>query len=232
MALSGCTSPAAEVDAAATTPETTAPQALATETAPSDPAAPAPSSAAAGASTTEPSDTPSEEPSEEPTDEPAETEEPALDTAPSMAPVSPPPALEVCTAAQLTGSVQDQLGGGAAGSVYRTLVLTNASDRTCTVQGYPGVSFVDAAGAQLGAAADRDGSADVPVTVDPGASVSATLQQTNAQNYGEDCELVPAAGLRVYPPGATDSLILPQQIPACSADSIVLLHVGTLQPMH
>lgn len=109
-------------------------------------------------------------------------------------------------------------------------MLTNASDRECTVQGFPGVSFVDASGTQIGAAADRDGSAAALVTLAPGASAAATLRQVNAQNYGADCELTPSAGLRVYPPGATDSLVLPQEIPACSAASIGLMTVGTLQP--
>ncbi|WP_104117670.1 DUF4232 domain-containing protein [Arthrobacter sp. B1805] len=150
---------------------------------------------------------------------------------PSPGPSSPAPAAGApCTAAQLAGSVENQPGGGAAGSVYRTLVLTNTSDQECAVEGYPGVSFVDAAGTQIGAAADRDGSASARVSLAPGTSATATLQQTNAQNYGEDCGLTPAAGLRVYPPGATDSLVLPQEIPACSATSIVLMTVGTLQP--
>lgn len=114
--------------------------------------------------------------------------------------------------------------------MYRTLVLTNASDQECTVEGYPGVSFVDGSGTQIGAPADRDGSAAAVVTLAPGASATTTLQQTNARNYGADCGLTPASGLRVYPPGATDSLILPQEIAACSATSIVLMTVGALQP--
>jgi len=142
---------------------------------------------------------------------------------------STPAAAGTCTAAQLSGTVQDQLGGAAAGSVYRTVVLTNASDQDCTVAGYPGVSFVDGAGNQIGAAADRDGAASVPVLLAPGASATATLRQTNAQNYGADCGLTPASGLRVYPPGATDSLVLPQEIAACSAASIVLMTVSPMQ---
>ncbi|MBG6224940.1 hypothetical protein IWX63_001505 [Arthrobacter sp. CAN_A2] len=151
-------------------------------------------------------------------------------TPPAAPAASTPAAGGICTAAQLTGSVQDQLGGGAAGSVYRTLVLTNASDQGCTVAGYPGVSSVDGSGNQIGAPADRDGAASAPVLLAPGASVTATLRQANAQNYGDDCGLTPAAGLRVYPPGATDSLILPQALPACSAASIVLMTVSPLQP--
>ncbi|MHA7240894.1 DUF4232 domain-containing protein [Arthrobacter sp. TMS1-12-1] len=194
----------------------------------------APTAAGPSAESTSPTTTPA--PSAAATASPSATPAPArpADPAPSASPssspaVSSPAAAGTCTAAQLTAAVQDQLGGGAAGSVYRTLVLTNASDQGCTVAGYPGVSFVDGAGTQLGAPADRDGAASAPVLLAPGASAAATLRQTNAQNYGADCGLTPASGLRVYPPGATDSLVLPQEIPACSAASIVLMTVGPLQ---
>ena len=196
------------------------------------PAASATSAASEAATpTAEPSASEAPEPSATPSSAPAPA--PAPSASPSSSPAespSTPAASGPCTAAQLTGAVADQLGGGAAGSVYRSLVLTNASDRECTVQGFPGVSFVDASGTQIGAAADRDGSAAALVTLAPGASAAATLRQVNAQNYGADCELTPSAGLRVYPPGATDSLVLPQEIPACSAASIGLMTVGTLQP--
>lgn len=99
------------------------------------------------------------------------------------------------------------------------------------MSGYPGVSYVDAAGGQIGAPAERDGTAAVAVTLTPGASASTTLQQTHAENYGTGCGITRAAGVRVYPPGATDSLVLPQEITACSASSIVLMQVGALQPV-
>ncbi|MEG9246820.1 DUF4232 domain-containing protein [Arthrobacter sp. Soc17.1.1.1] len=203
------------------------------------PASTAGSASADAAPSASPSASPSAEVSASPS---ADATSEAPSSAPSAsasasptaeAPTTPPSEAVsggTCTAAQLTGSVADQLGGGAAGSVYRTLVLTNASDQGCTLDGFPGVSFVDAAGAQIGAPADRDGSASTLVSLAPGASTTTTLRQTNAQNYGVDCGLITAAGLRVYPPGATDSLVLPQQIPACSAASVVLLTVGTLQP--
>jgi hypothetical protein len=135
----------------------------------------------------------------------------------------------VCTAADLSGAVTTEPGSGAAGSVYRTLTLTNTSGDACEMSGYPGVSYVDAAGTQLGAPADRGEPGDA-FTLEPGASATAVLKQVNAGNYGADCGAVPAAGVRVYPPGATDSLVLPQETTACSASSIVLMTVGALQP--
>jgi hypothetical protein len=95
--------------------------------------------------------------------------------------------------------------------------------------GFPGVSYVDAAGTQIGAPAERGGPGP-SFTLQPGASATAVLQQINAGAYGAACGITPAAGVRIYPPGATDSLVLPQESTACSADSIVLMTVGAMQP--
>lgn len=228
IAVSGCT---------ASDPGTGEPAASTSEIATAAPTASGAPSAApsieATADATASATTAAPQPTTGATASPSATSDSAspADPSPSATPsASPEAAAGTCTAAQLTGSVQDQAGGGAAGSVYRTLVLTNASDQPCTVAGYPGVSSVDGAGNQIGAPADRDGTASMSVLLAPGASATATLRQTNAQNYGADCGLTPAAGLRVYPPGATDSLILPQELPACSAASIVLMTISPLQP--
>ncbi len=180
---------------------------------------------------------PSEEASEAPSAPPAPTPSPSSSPSPSSAPeAEPEPGPEptagnggVCTAAELSGAVTTGPGAGAAGSAYRTLTLTNTSGAACDMAGYPGVSYVDAAGAQLGAPADR-GEPGGAFTLEPGASATAVLRQVNAGNFGADCGAVPAAGVRVYPPGATDSLVLPQETTACSASSIVLMTVGAMQP--
>jgi hypothetical protein len=135
-----------------------------------------------------------------------------------------------CSAGQLSAAIETEPGGGAAGSVYRTLVLTNTGDKSCTLAGYPGVSYVDANGKQVGAAADRDPDATtVTVTVAPGGTAAAQLRQTNAQNYGEKCGLKDVAGVKVYPPNRKDSLIAEQETVGCSDDSVVLMTVGTFQ---
>ena len=53
-----------------------------------------------------------------------------------------------CTTSSLVLWAGD--GEGAAGSVYRTLELTNQSGHTCVLFGYPGVSAVDLHGRALG----------------------------------------------------------------------------------
>jgi hypothetical protein len=135
-----------------------------------------------------------------------------------------------CKAAQLKASIVTQPGGGAAGSVYRNVVLENTGTTACTLRGYPGLSYVDAAGKQVGAPAERNPDATMTaVTVAPGGSAVAEVQQTNAQNYGAQCQQTDVAGVRVYPPNDTASLIATQATVGCANEKIVLMTVGTFQ---
>jgi len=54
-----------------------------------------------------------------------------------------------CHSGQLTVAVTNSQG--AAGTIYSHLTFTNKSAIACTMTGYPGVSFVDGAGHQVGA---------------------------------------------------------------------------------
>lgn len=138
----------------------------------------------------------------------------------------------LCDAADLKGSIEEIRGGAAAGSVHRGLMLTNTSNEPCILKGFPGVSYVDAAGNQVGAPADRNTSTASPaLDLQPGESAMATLRMTRAENYGPKCNQTQAAGLRVYPPSAYDSLIIDEQFTACAADGVVLMTIGAFQPM-
>ena len=138
-----------------------------------------------------------------------------------------------CAAAGLAGAIEETAGGGAAGSVYRTLVLTNVSADACTsAAGFPGVSYLDAAGQQIGAAAVR--SADGPaagesIVLEPGQSAVAELKETRAENYGDECESRPAAQLLVYPPEDLDALAIDHQVLGCANPNVELLSIGALQ---
>ena len=109
-------------------------------------------------------------------------------------------------------------------------MLTNISaDGTCTVAGYPGVSYLDAAGQQVGAPAARtEGAAAVPVTLAPGQAAAAELRETVAQKYG-GCQVQETSSLLVYPPEDTASLTVPYPSTGCTNAEIELLQVGTLQ---
>jgi hypothetical protein len=136
-----------------------------------------------------------------------------------------------CDTGNLSGSI-GRGGGGAAGSVEVTLVLTNNGSTECSLQGWPGVSFVgDGNGTQLGKPAEFDRSKPHPtVVLKPGGTAVAPLKIVQAGNYDESaCQPKPADGFRVYPPGSTASLFVKDaDFTACTSDSISLLTVGGL----
>ncbi|MCM3503909.1 DUF4232 domain-containing protein [Curtobacterium sp. ODYSSEY 48 V2] len=138
-----------------------------------------------------------------------------------------------CTTGSLSGSVESG-SGGAAGSTYVHLALRNTGSTTCTLQGWPGVSFVGGgSGEQIGAPATRDeASAHPTVTLAPGAVAVAPLRITQAENYPTaTCDPVSADGFRVYPPGSTESLFVRDSgITACRSTDAGLLSVQGLVP--
>ena len=138
-----------------------------------------------------------------------------------------------CTSAVLSAALSAG-GGGAAGSRLPYVVLTNTGATSCTLQGWPGVSFVgDGNGTQLGAAGVLDYAAPHgTVTLAPGGTAHAPLRITVAENYdAAACDPVTADGLRIYPPGETHSLFIPNtDYTACRSSDIQLISVQALLP--
>jgi hypothetical protein len=160
---------------------------------------------------------------------PTASSAPATSQAPSS---TPPPSSSApveparCKAANLTVT-EDSSGGGAAGSVYSQLILTNSGAEPCLLRGFPGVSLTaDANGAPIGAPARQDGSSPVAdVLLAPGKAGAADMRYTQAGNY-PDCTVTQAAGYRIYPPEDTASLFLAEPRNACSNAGIELLTIG------
>jgi hypothetical protein len=122
-------------------------------------------------------------------------------------------------------------GNGAAGSSYYNLELTNLSGRACSISGYPGVSAVNLAGRQVGAAAARD-RAQPPhlLTLATGATATVLLRITDVANFpASSCRQVMAAGLRVYPPNQTGAKVVPFPFRACSRRGPTYLTVRSAQ---
>lgn len=117
--------------------------------------------------------------------------------------------------------------GGAAGSVLVDLVLTNTSSVTCTVTGYPGVSWVAGAdGHQVGSAATRSGEPASTVVLAAGRATTSQARFARAANYpASRCAPVPARGFRVYPPAQTQSYFVPYPATACSSTQVNQLEV-------
>jgi len=126
----------------------------------------------------------------------------------------------LCKAADLKLSIGR--GDAAAGTVYRPLVFTNVSDSECTIQGFPGVSYVGGSdGHQVGPAAYREGEKGAPVQLAKGASAYADVGFVNVQNYDTvTCQPQPVRGLRVYPPQETASMFIELSGTGCASDKI------------
>ncbi len=126
-------------------------------------------------------------------------------------------AMPVCATSGLVIWLNTQ-GDGAAGSSYYHLELTNLSGHACSISGYPGVSAVNLAGHQLGAAAGRDRAQPSPLlALAPGATAAVLLRIVDADNFpASRCRQVTAAGLRVYPPNQTTAKLVPFPFRACS----------------
>jgi hypothetical protein len=97
-------------------------------------------------------------------------------------------------------------------------VFTNISTATCSLRGYPGASFVDGSGQQLGSPATRSQGEPVRrVILASGAKAHALVGIPETENFSKsDCEPQQAAGIRVYPPDQTMSLIAKVKLTVCT----------------
>jgi len=153
---------------------------------------------------------------------------PAASSAPATTPASsqPPPeptasaGVASCSTAGLKVKVDTSQGGAAAGSTYVPIDFTNTTSSTCTLFGYPGVSFVTSVpGSELGRPAKRNRTVPATtVTLAPGAVAHATLQVAQAENYDpSECKPVTAHWLRVYPPNQFGAIYTKYTARVCSA---------------
>jgi Protein of unknown function (DUF4232) len=148
-------------------------------------------------------------------------------TAPSTVPGL---GLPVCQSAALKVTLDTSQAGGAAGSSYYPVNFINTSGAPCGLYGYPGMSFVTAAGSegqQIGAAAQRNpafGNLSVRLSADGVAH--AWLQVAQAGNYpASACQPLTARWLRVFPPGDTVASYVGVSFSACASASTPLLTV-------
>ena len=131
-----------------------------------------------------------------------------------------------------TGALALSLGAGegAAGTAYVPLVFKNVSGRTCTLFGFPGVSWVAGDdGHQVNVPFARTGAAKSTVTLAAGAVAHATLATHDVGFYDvAQCKPVSVRGLRVYPPDETKSIFVPLATKACSVNGV---NNGTVAPI-
>jgi len=153
----------------------------------------------------------------------------------SSSPTAPPTVpgmagLAVCQSGALKVALDTTQTGGAAGSVYYPVNFTNTSDTPCGLYGYPGMSFVTAAGStghQIGAVAQQNPAfGKLPVRLPAGGVAHVWLQVAQAGNYpAPACRPVTAHWLRVFPPGDTVASYVDVSLSACASASAALLTV-------
>lgn len=134
-----------------------------------------------------------------------------------------------CTSSQLSVVQKDPSVG--AGQYYATLVFTNTSAASCTLTGYPGLSYVATNGVQSGNAAARAAGSVGTVTLKPGGTAKATLHDSNGVGGYDpaECQLAPAQGLRIYPPNEQAALFLPWKTDHCAGPTIHALTIGPVE---
>jgi hypothetical protein len=146
-----------------------------------------------------------------------------------LLPAEPTGALAASTPACATSGLviwlNQESGGGALGSVYYKLELTNLSGHACTLYGYPGVAAVSLAGRQLGLAATHEVTPKKGLVTLAGGRSTLTGNETATAtaivrivDVGAlpGCRPVSAAGLRVYPPGQTRAKVVPFPFETCT----------------
>jgi len=149
------------------------------------------------------------------TERPSGTPSASTSPTPTATPSPSQPLAAGCKSKHLTLSIGQ--GQGAAGSSYQPIVFTNTGSKPCSLVGYPGVSFVDSGGNQLGAAATRSHGPSQPVTLASGGTASALLQIPDPGVYSQaQCAPMTAAELKVYPPNETVALRVSDTATICT----------------
>ncbi len=150
---------------------------------------------------------------------------PTVTEAPTTTPTPPANDLTRCQAENL--SLQALAAGGAAGTHFSALALTNEGQDPCSLTGFPGVSLVDGSGDILGEPAARNEAVPVErILLGPGQSAHATIALPNYQNFPSGrCE-GPSASLVLYPPDSTQSLTVAFEDYVCPGFSVQAFERG------
>jgi hypothetical protein len=122
--------------------------------------------------------------------------------------------------------------GAAAGHFYRTLDFTNISGASCTLFGYPGVSFVTGVGGQqIGAAAGRSPASKRLIVLAPGKEAHAVVDLLDVLNFPPSkCAASNAHWIKVYPPNQFSATYVRWTAMVCSKPTPVYVSVAPVRP--
>jgi hypothetical protein len=136
-----------------------------------------------------------------------------------------------CHTSEVRVTAQGAPGGGAAGNLYEWLVFINTSARTCTLFGFPGVSYVRGpSGAQVNQPARRTSDTPHRITLNPQQSAHAQVHTGQPGNFPADtCKPVQVDGYRVYVPDETAAVFVAARSQQCSANATNVPSVGPVE---
>lgn len=123
-----------------------------------------------------------------------------------------------CKAANLKLSIGS--GDAAAGHFYVPIVFTNTGSTSCTMRGWPGVSYVTGdSGSQVGQPAKRTGTEGSTVRLAPHAVASSVITVTDVAVFdASSCQPTPVRGFRVYAPDDTASMFVSRSGTGCAGN--------------
>jgi Protein of unknown function (DUF4232) len=152
---------------------------------------------------------------------------PGPDTPTTTSPRRDGPVTDRCGSWALQGSVQGS--DGAAGTIWMTIQLRNASTKTCTVKGIPQVRLLGAQGQPVTAPSRPEGPAGSLVALGPGRAARFEFHYPNA------CDTAVAGSrLRVTPPQQQDSVIVPldteTRFGTCASVGVQALRAASTTP--
>jgi len=115
-------------------------------------------------------------------------------------------------------------GDGATGHYSVNLRFTNKSGHTCTLYGYPGVSWVAGDnGKQVNDPFKRVSATRRTITLKPGATAHSMLVEAQYAFFdAKTCKPVQVRGYRVYPPDQTAAIFVDAPEKVCSAKGVGL----------
>jgi Protein of unknown function (DUF4232) len=136
-----------------------------------------------------------------------------------------------CSTAGLRVTLGSQ-ESAAAGHLYRTLDFTNISGASCTLYGYPGISFVTGVGGQqIGAAASRSPAGKRLIVLAPGKTAHAQMDLVDVLNFPPSkCAASNAQWIKVYPPNQFSATYVRWTAMVCSKPTPVYLFVAPVRP--
>ena len=148
-----------------------------------------------------------------------------LTSSPSSTPSAGPPE---CTSSSL--ELRAIPTGAAAGTDYISLVVTNTGSDDCLLLGYPGVTFLDSHGRQVGLPAQRDKTSPPHrVVLAAGEKGHASLSYPNPGAFGSGCGGTQTRQVQVFPPDETTPLRANVDAYVCS-DRAGRSMVGAMRP--